>query len=65
MPASRAQVQVIRTVVCPVCGKRFTCRPGGECWCAAEPFRLPLPAEPAAGCLCPDCLRAAATATGP
>jgi len=52
---------LIRTVVCPGCGNRFTCRPEGECWCMAESFRLPMPADAAtAECLCPDCLRAAA-----
>jgi hypothetical protein len=48
-------------VICPRCGARFDCRPGGDCWCAAEPVRLPLPVERTAGaCLCPDCLRSAA-----
>jgi hypothetical protein len=62
MPASLPDsMQVIRTVTCPACGARFTCRPGGDCWCAAEPFRLPLPAPAEnAACLCPACLRAAA-----
>jgi hypothetical protein len=40
----------------------------GECWCAEEPVRLPMPAEDA-DCLCRDCLRklgaaAAAAASG-
>jgi len=53
-----------RQVACPRCGTAFGCRPEGDCWCAAEPFRLPLPEDAAAAdCLCPDCLRAAA-ATG-
>ena len=67
MPTSRTpSVQTIRTVVCPGCGARFNCRPDGECWCAAEPFRLPLPDSAAKDCLCPACLRTvAAAATGP
>jgi len=67
MPASRTpSIQTIRTVACPGCGARFNCRPDGECWCAAEPFRLPLPEEAtAAECLCPACLRIAAAATRP
>jgi hypothetical protein len=32
---------------------------GGECWCAAEPYRLPMPNDDTE-CLCPACLRAAA-----
>jgi hypothetical protein len=40
---------------------------GAHCWCAAEQFRLPMPASetaPANDCLCPSCLRAAAQAVG-
>ncbi len=49
-------------VTCPRCSAAFHCSPNGGCWCAAEPVRLPMP-EPgaAASCLCPDCLRAAAS----
>jgi hypothetical protein len=52
-------------VTCPRCGVRFGCQPDGNCWCATEPVRLPLPDKAAAAaCLCPDCLRVAAdTAT--
>jgi hypothetical protein len=32
-----------------------------DCWCNAEPYRLPIPMPPDAGhfsgCLCPACLR--------
>jgi hypothetical protein len=48
-----------RRIVCARCGSAFACRPGGECWCAAEPVRLPMP-DTGEDCLCPDCLRAAA-----
>jgi hypothetical protein len=38
----------------------------GECWCAKETFRFPMPLPPEAGdirgCLCPSCLRLAAHA---
>jgi hypothetical protein len=47
-----------RRVTCARCGAAFDCGIGGECWCAAEPYRLPLPA--AEDCLCRDCLRKAA-----
>jgi hypothetical protein len=54
----------------------FACTSDETCWCAAESFRLPLPAPGAAGigqdrpdsdrpdsdCLCRDCLRRLATA---
>ena len=46
-----------RQLACARCGTVFECRLAGECWCAAEPYRLPLTAE---DCLCPACLRKAA-----
>ena len=50
-----------RRVSCARCGASFSCG-GADCWCAAEPYRLPMPAEAAATCLCPACLRAQAAA---
>lgn len=44
--------------VCPGCGRRFECgmRAGREsCWCADLPS-VPIIAEPAMGCFCPECL---------
>jgi Cysteine-rich CWC len=61
-----------RPLTCARCGVPFDCGLGGDCWCAAEPFRLPMPKpapkltpEPGSveDCLCPICLRAAASAT--
>jgi hypothetical protein len=50
-----------RALRCARCGATFDCRLGGDCWCAAEPMRLPTPAaESGEDCLCPACLRAAA-----
>ncbi|MGB7257929.1 MAG: cysteine-rich CWC family protein [Pseudolabrys sp.] len=46
-----------RRVTCPRCGTAFDCGLSGDCWCAAEPYRLPMPDDTAADCLCPDCLR--------
>ncbi|MCK9379616.1 MAG: cysteine-rich CWC family protein [Sulfuritalea sp.] len=54
------------TNVCPQCGAKFRCGMEGgdqECWCAALPPLLPIPATadegaPAASCLCPACLQA-------
>jgi len=44
---------------CASCGERFTCglrETQVPCWCASLP---PLSrVDPAADCLCPDCLRA-------
>jgi hypothetical protein len=50
-----------RKLACARCGTVFECRPAGGCWCAAEPYRLPLTAAGASeDCLCPTCLRKAA-----
>jgi hypothetical protein len=51
-----------RRLACARCGAAFDCQLGGGCWCAAEPYRLPLPNDAAQDCLCPACLRAAAAA---
>jgi hypothetical protein len=55
-----------RRVVCARCGAAFDCGLGGdlggECWCAAEPYRLPMTAAATEDCLCPDCLRKVAAA---
>ena len=34
--------QPSRRLACARCGTAFDCGLGGECWCAAEPYRLPL-----------------------
>jgi hypothetical protein len=56
-----------RRLACAGCGVRFECGLGGDCWCAAERYRLPMPASQipqlAGDCLCPACLRKAAAAT--
>jgi Cysteine-rich CWC len=55
-----------RPLACERCGAEFTCGrdSAAGCWCAAEPYRLPMPAPGKAGtsgdCLCPSCLRALA-----
>jgi len=53
---------------CEKCGVSFGCgAKTGECWCSAEPFRMPLskPGESEfSDCLCPKCLREAALAAG-
>jgi hypothetical protein len=50
-----------RRLACARCGAAFGCAPGG-CWCAAEPYRLPMTDTAVEGCLCPACLRKAAAA---
>ena len=45
-----------RQLTCADCGASFTCDPAGQCWCAEEVARLPMPVD-GADCLCPDCLR--------
>jgi len=49
-----------RRLTCARCGAAFDCGLSGDCWCAAEPYKLPMSATPAEDCLCPACLRAAA-----
>ncbi|MDP2295794.1 MAG: cysteine-rich CWC family protein [Pseudolabrys sp.] len=60
-----APVPTFRRLVCARCGAAFDCSLAGDCWCAAEPVRLPMPgtmtSDPAEDCLCPACLRRAAT----
>jgi len=53
-----------RRLACARCGTAFECgAASGACWCAAEPYRLPLTeAGWAEDCLCPKCLREAADA---
>jgi hypothetical protein len=54
-----------RQLACARCGKEFECGLAGDCWCAAEPYRLPLTrAGEIEDCLCPDCLRQAAATAG-
>jgi hypothetical protein len=45
-----------RRTACARCGAPFDCG-GAGCWCMAAPYRLPMPADAAATCLCPACLR--------
>jgi len=51
-----------RRLTCARCGAGFECGLGGDCWCAAEPYRLPLDAGKAEDCMCPACLKLAAEA---
>lgn len=54
-----------RRVFCARCGTGFDCGLGGDCWCAAEPYRLPMTsAQTIEDCLCRDCLRKAAQTQG-
>jgi len=49
-----------RKLACARCGAQFECALDGDCWCAAEPYRLPMTNAAAEDCLCPACLRKAA-----
>jgi Cysteine-rich CWC len=53
---NRTETPAPRRLACSACGTEFSCGLSGDCWCADESFRLPLPAD-ASDCLCPDCLR--------
>jgi hypothetical protein len=49
-----------RVLACIRCGAAFECGLSGDCWCAAEPYRLPMTKASLEDCLCPSCLRKAA-----
>jgi hypothetical protein len=57
------ETAVLRRVTCARCGAAFTCGLGGECWCAAEPYRFQMPKD-GEDCLCQNCLAAAARVAG-
>jgi hypothetical protein len=59
MAEEPARKSSARVVICAQCGASFGCDLSGDCWCADEPFRLPVPAatDTASDCLCPTCLR--------
>jgi len=57
-----------RPEVCSRCGTGFYCgarfdETQDKCWCATLPVRAAAP-DPAAGCLCQNCLRAELRAAG-
>ena len=53
-----------RQLACARCGAAFDCAQAGDCWCAAEPYRLPMPGAANEDCLCPNCLRKTAAEAG-
>ncbi|CUU21638.1 cysteine-rich CWC family protein [Bradyrhizobium barranii] len=48
-----------RRLACSRCGTEFGCDLSGNCWCAEETARLPMPVK-GEDCLCRECLRKAA-----
>jgi hypothetical protein len=62
MVPMREKIFLPRNLACARCGATFECRPGGGCWCAAEPYLLPMTNAAIEDCLCPACLRKAADA---
>ncbi|KAA0075192.1 hypothetical protein [Tardiphaga sp. P9-11] len=50
-----------RRLTCSDCGTEFGCDLSGNCWCAEETAKLPMPTT-GGDCLCRDCLRKAAEA---
>lgn len=56
-----------RPKTCPRCGAGFGCSTSGTCWCAEEPYRVPMPKAGATeydDCLCRSCLREVAEGLG-
>ncbi|MGC2715786.1 MAG: hypothetical protein WA366_20655 [Pseudolabrys sp.] len=49
-----------RRLSCARCGTAFECGLSNDCWCAAEPYRLPMTKAWIEDCLCSTCLRKAA-----
>ncbi|OYU89747.1 MAG: hypothetical protein CFE29_11870 [Bradyrhizobiaceae bacterium PARB1] len=54
-------ISLSRRLTCSACGTEFGCDLSGNCWCADEPAKLPMPTT-GGDCLCRDCLRKAAAA---
>ncbi|MGT2503829.1 cysteine-rich CWC family protein [Bradyrhizobium guangxiense] len=50
-----------RRLACARCGAEFACDLSGNCWCAEETAKLPMPVA-GEDCLCRECLRKAAEA---
>ena len=60
--ASTDSTVPLQRLACARCGTLFECgASAGACWCMDEAYRLPMPAAADTTCLCPACLRAAAT----
>lgn len=64
MARTPSQTNAPRRLSCARCGTQFECSLDGNCWCAAEPYRLRTPDPEIEDCLCPPCLRAKAGAAG-
>jgi len=62
MASASSESPATRRLACARCGTAFDCRLGGGCWCAAEPYRLPMTKALIEDCLCPECLHKAAGA---
>ena len=49
---------------CSQCNAPMICTKEPGCWCADYPHVLPVPEDPAKGCLCRSCLTAELEARG-
>ncbi|MCX7306724.1 MAG: hypothetical protein NTZ72_01700 [Afipia sp.] len=58
-PSGESAKNRARALDCPRCGTAFSCDLSGQCWCAAETAKLPMPVS-GEDCLCLNCLRAEA-----
>jgi hypothetical protein len=57
-------VQEPRRLACSRCGTEFGCDRSGNCWCAEETAKLPMPVA-GEDCLCRACLQKAAAMRSP
>jgi hypothetical protein len=60
----RKEKPAARRLSCSGCGTEFICELSGNCWCAEETTKLPMPTE-GRDCLCRECLRKMANAASP
>jgi hypothetical protein len=58
---NRTENPAARRPACSGCGTEFSCELSGDCWCAEETAKLPMPTQ-GSDCLCRDCLRRMASA---
>jgi hypothetical protein len=61
---NRSENPASRRLACSGRGTEFSCDLSGNCWCAEENAKLPMPTE-GGDCLCRECLRKMAGGSAP